>query len=565
MFNLEIQDFQESLIDLQQGIISLAAMLNKHGRGEVWLGVTEEGRPLGLTLSGQLIENILQTLAQGIEPQIQPELSLHLLEMKPCLKISVQGQEQPYFAYGRAFIRQAAINRQLTREELESFFVAENSTNLTNHLTTADSQNTFASKETSEKLPFSPFTGTENQLTSIETSNENLYTSINTGSEMPLTSVNNLDASIKKISTSSKIPVTGIESAITGTEMFNTSREGEAFNRVNQTEESKIFFTSKEKTLTSRDREEEVTLDRRFLTEKIPRIEQILLALQQEPTATAKSLAEAFGLSIQGVRYHLEHLKQQGRLVRKGPNKGGYWKLVNPNAVKSKLEKLDELKQQLAKYQPLPPNLATRLQANLQLNCIYNTNALAGNSLSLEETQIALEGITLGGKTLQEHFEALNYRAALLYIKEKAATQQLITEEEINYLHKLVFNNIQGEVADNYLSSNQQVQELLANYQQRFTKKHPVEVAAHLMSGLIKIRPFTSGNTKIGLLMANWVLLSAGYPLLIIELNQAEAYQQAKDKFFTETDTKPFMQLFIRSLKTSFTSYLVALGVEEGN
>jgi Fic family protein len=75
---------------------------------------------------------------------------------------------------------------------------------------------------------------------------------------------------------------------------------------------------------------------------------------------------------------------------------------------------LDNLKQKLDAHRPLPPAVINNLREDLVLRWTYHSNAIEGNTLTLEETKVALEGITVGGKTMREHLEAINYREAIL-------------------------------------------------------------------------------------------------------------------------------------------------------
>lgn len=68
------------------------------------------------------------------------------------------------------------------------------------------------------------------------------------------------------------------------------------------------------------------------------------------------------------------------------------------------LEKLDKLKAKLDKHRPLSSQIVENLHEDLVLRWIYHSNAIEGNTLTLQETKVALEGITVGGKTLREHF-----------------------------------------------------------------------------------------------------------------------------------------------------------------
>ena len=79
--------------------------------------------------------------------------------------------------------------------------------------------------------------------------------------------------------------------------------------------------------------------------------------------------------------------------------------------------KLDALKAKLDEYRPLAAYIVNNLHENLVLQWTYHSNAIEGNTLTLKETKVALEGITIGGKTLREHFEAINHRDAILLVK----------------------------------------------------------------------------------------------------------------------------------------------------
>jgi len=78
---------------------------------------------------------------------------------------------------------------------------------------------------------------------------------------------------------------------------------------------------------------------------------------------------------------------------------------------------LDLLKEKLDQYRPLPKAVLDNLHEDLILRWIYHSNAIEGNTLTLKETKVALEGITVGGKTLREHLEVINHRDAILLSK----------------------------------------------------------------------------------------------------------------------------------------------------
>ena len=55
---------------------------------------------------------------------------------------------------------------------------------------------------------------------------------------------------------------------------------------------------------------------------------RILALLRERPHLTMPALAELVGLSVGGVRHHLERLRSAGRLRRVGPTKGGRWEVL---------------------------------------------------------------------------------------------------------------------------------------------------------------------------------------------------------------------------------------------
>lgn len=115
----EIIEFKKSLAELQQGLISLAAMLNKHGQADLWFGIAPNSRAVGLTLNEKTLRDVSQAIAAHIEPRIYPEVTKEDIDGKSCLHIRATGQQKPYFAYGRVYIRVADEDRQMSARELE--------------------------------------------------------------------------------------------------------------------------------------------------------------------------------------------------------------------------------------------------------------------------------------------------------------------------------------------------------------------------------------------------------------------------------------------------------------
>ncbi|HLA26745.1 MAG TPA: ATP-binding protein [Syntrophales bacterium] len=119
-------ELKRSLVELKDGLISMAAILNKHGAGELWFGVRSDGIVVSLDVTEKTLRDISQVIAAHIEPKIFPHITLETLTGKTCVKVAFTGKEAPYFAYGRAYMRVADEDRQLTAKELESLILIKN-------------------------------------------------------------------------------------------------------------------------------------------------------------------------------------------------------------------------------------------------------------------------------------------------------------------------------------------------------------------------------------------------------------------------------------------------------
>lgn len=126
MTESETIELKKSLAELKQGLISMTAMLNKHGQAELWFGVAPNGKTVGLSLNEKTLRDVSQAVAAHIEPRLYPTITEVQREGKACLRIEAQGQHKPYFAYGRAYMRVADEDRQMSARELEALILRQN-------------------------------------------------------------------------------------------------------------------------------------------------------------------------------------------------------------------------------------------------------------------------------------------------------------------------------------------------------------------------------------------------------------------------------------------------------
>lgn len=239
---------------------------------------------------------------------------------------------------------------------------------------------------------------------------------------------------------------------------------------------------------------------------------------------------------------------------------------------------LDQKKATLDNYRPLPANVVANLHEDLVLKWTYHSNAIEGNTLTLKETKVALEGITIGGKSLREHFEVINHKEAIGFVEDMVSNNQALTEWHIKALHQLVLKNVDDDNAGRYRTLNvliagaehrppnsmlvaNDMQNFMAWYDTTAHTMHPVERAARVHADFVKIHPFVDGNGRTSRLLMNLELLKAGFPAALIQVEDRLAYYEALDKAHTLGDYTDFIALVAKATLQGFEPYWWALGL----
>ena len=122
----ETIEFKKSLAELSEGLHSMAAILNKHGSGVLWFGIRNDGKAVGMDVSETTLRKVSQSIAAHIEPKIYPEISTVSVEGKNCIRVAFSGNEKPYYSHGRAYMRVADEDRQLSAKEIEKIILKKN-------------------------------------------------------------------------------------------------------------------------------------------------------------------------------------------------------------------------------------------------------------------------------------------------------------------------------------------------------------------------------------------------------------------------------------------------------
>lgn len=237
-------------------------------------------------------------------------------------------------------------------------------------------------------------------------------------------------------------------------------------------------------------------------------------------------------------------------------------------SLRPMFEGLDSLRAAYANLRASGRVLANVLEA-VRIELTYNSNAIEGNTLSLRDTQLVIEGIVPGGqRPMRELYEARNHDRALRMIEQWVATRpgsSPITESDLLEVHATVLADIHPRAAGRLRTErvliagtgfvppgshhfDRLVPAMLALANE--PKAHPALGAAELHYNLVAIHPFIDGNGRTARLMMNYYLLRFGYPPIVIELSRRQEYLESLDRA-NGGDIEPFARFVASSVEAS--------------
>lgn len=116
-------EFKKSTKLLKEASVSISAILNKHGQGEIYFGLADNGTPVKNDISANTIRTVTQAISDKIEPKIFPEIEVVEIDGTEVIKVSFTGYQPPYSAEGRYYIRVGDEDRKLSASELSSLII----------------------------------------------------------------------------------------------------------------------------------------------------------------------------------------------------------------------------------------------------------------------------------------------------------------------------------------------------------------------------------------------------------------------------------------------------------
>jgi Fic family protein len=236
--------------------------------------------------------------------------------------------------------------------------------------------------------------------------------------------------------------------------------------------------------------------------------------------------------------------------------------------------KIDKKKAQLDRLRPLSTAALAQLQKHYDVELTYTSNAIEGNTLTLRETAEVIEhGITVAGKSLRDHLEAVDHYEALLWMRACAATTTLIDEDIVRELHRRIVARSQPAIAGLYgqllrriagspvvFSNPAKIPHLMEAFG-AWLKTAPPDAAsifeAHFR--LTAIHPFGDGNGRTARLLMNLLLIRGGYPPVAVRSEDRKTYLDALERGSLTQDLQPFQTFMHERLDATLDEYLNTL------
>lgn len=246
------------------------------------------------------------------------------------------------------------------------------------------------------------------------------------------------------------------------------------------------------------------------------------------------------------------------------------------NNLQAILDDIDTLKKKLDAFREFD---SFRIAQALELEYTFESNRIEGNTLTLRETDLVInEGLTISGKSMREHLEAINHQEAIGYIKQLMERNFPFNERELLSVHNLILRGIIPEDAGRYRRVQvmikgssylppqpflvaKNMEDYFIWFEENKSKLHPVILAAEMHERLVTIHPFIDGNGRTSRLIMNLILLQNGYAIANIkgDYDTRMSYYQALETAQTSSNKEDFLVFIAQTEKDSLTRYLTII------
>ena len=239
-------------------------------------------------------------------------------------------------------------------------------------------------------------------------------------------------------------------------------------------------------------------------------------------------------------------------------------------------DRLENKVAMLKNSRPLGASALARIREGLSMEWTYNSNSIEGNTLTLKETQMVIqEGITIGGKSLREHFEAVNHEKAIDHLYNLVDKNYGMRSIDILTLHGIIMRTIDDEYAGrirdggvritgaNFTPPNAAKVSALLDELIDFSNTNPLKLNDILLSTvfhhkMVYIHPFFDGNGRTARLAMNLLLIAKGWPPAIILKNDRAKYYASLNEA-NKGNYHKLALLMLQALERSLNIYINAM------
>jgi Fic family protein len=233
-------------------------------------------------------------------------------------------------------------------------------------------------------------------------------------------------------------------------------------------------------------------------------------------------------------------------------------------------------KTELDRLRSRRPGALRNLERAHDLELTYASNAIEGNTLSAAETALVIEhGITIAGKPLKDHLEAIDHHDALCYVRALARQGGNLAEADVRNLHQLVVRRSNPDIAGRYADQGRyvltdegrrefptpaEVPALMGDFA-RWLGAAPdaPETAFAAHRRLVEIHPFNDGNGRVARLLMNLILIRGGWPPVVVRPEDRPRYVRALQSAQAGPGGADFCRLMFERLYASLSDYLAAI------
>lgn len=251
-------------------------------------------------------------------------------------------------------------------------------------------------------------------------------------------------------------------------------------------------------------------------------------------------------------------------------------RVVLSNEVENVIDEIEALKIQLDEKRMLDNY---RIVEALEMEYTFESNRIEGNTLTLMETDLVInKGLTISGKSMREHLEAINHKEAIEYVKYLVDKNTVLNQRELLTIHNLILRGVNPEYAGKYRNVPVSIsgslhmppqpflvpklmEEYFNWYEQNRLHLHPVVLAAEMHERLVTIHPFVDGNGRTSRLIMNLILLQHGYVIANIkgDYTTRMEYYSGLETVQSGGSKEQFVQFISNVEKSSLERYLSIL------